>query len=105
MTVASAMDEQKPWSGAPKSSGEGAEKSTPVTRDAMLNSNADRFALRLEKDGGSLQDWMKLVRLYGVLGKYQKALRALARAKQDLKDDPRAIRRLDRFAKLVGLKR
>jgi len=84
-----------------KSSGQ----STAMSRDAMLNSNVNSFADRLHKNGGSLEEWMKLVRFYGVLGKNQKALQALASAKKDLQDNPQAIRRLNRFAKLVGLRR
>ncbi len=83
---------------------EGSGESTPVSRDAMLNANVDSFADRLHKNGGSLQEWMKLVRYYGVLGKNKKALKALADAKKDLRKNPQAVRRLNRFAKFLGLK-
>lgn len=76
-----------------------------MSRDVMLNSSVDSWADRLVKEGGTLQEWMKLVRYYGVLGKDKKALAALEKAKVALKDDPQAIRRLVRFAKLVGIKR
>ena len=79
-------------------------KSTPVTRDKMLNDNVDGYAEKLRKKGGTFKEWMKLVQYYGVLGKTEKALDALAQGKEDLKDDPRAVRRLERFAKMVGLK-
>ena len=82
----------------------GQAKSTPVTRDKMLNDNVDGYAEKLRKKGGTFKEWMKLVQYYGVLGKTDKALEALAQGKEDLKDDPRAVRRLDRFAKMVGLK-
>lgn len=83
---------------------EGQAKSTPITRDRMLNENVDGYAEKLRKEGGTFKQWMKLVQYYGVLGKTEKALEALAQGKEDLKDDPRAVRRLDRFAKMVGLK-
>jgi len=78
-------------------------KSTPITRDKMLNDNVDGYAEKLRKKGGTFKEWMKLVQYYGVLGKTEKALEALALGKEDLKDDPRAVRRLERFAKMVGL--
>ena len=83
---------------------EGQVKSTPETRDQMLNNSVDGYAEKLRKKGGTFKEWMKLVQYYGVLGKTDKALEALAHGKEDLKDDPRAVRRLDRFAKMVGLK-
>ena len=83
---------------------EGQAKSTPETRDEMLNNSVDGYADKLRKKGGTFKEWMKLVQYYGVLGKTDKALEALAHGKEDLKDDPRAVRRLDRFAKMVGLK-
>ena len=79
------------------------DKSTQVTRDKMLNDNVDGYAAKLREKGGTFKEWMKLVQYYGVLGKTDKALQALALGKEDLKDDPRAVRRLDRFAKMVGL--
>lgn len=76
-----------------------------ISRDVMLNTSVDSWADRLVREGGTLQEWMKLVRYYGVLGKDKKALAALEKAKIALKDDPQAIRRLVRFSKLVGIKR
>ncbi len=75
-----------------------------VSRDAMMNASVDSFSERLHKNGGSLQEWMKLVRYYGVLGKNKKALKALADAKKDLRKNPQAVRRLNRFGKMLGLK-
>lgn len=87
-----------------QSNTEGQGKSTATTRDQMLNSSVDGYAEKLRKKGGTFKEWMKLVQYYGVLGKTDKALEALALGKEDLKDDPQSVRRLERFAKMVGLK-
>lgn len=80
------------------------DKSGALSRDQWLNKNVNAYADRLYEEGGSLDEWMKLVQYYGVLGRNEKALQALARAKEDLKDDRQAIRRLNRFARMVGLR-
>ncbi len=78
--------------------------SSTMSRGAMVNANVDSFAERLHKNGGTLKEWMKLVRFYKILGKNDKALEALADAKKNLQANPQAIKRLDRFAKFMGLK-
>ncbi len=80
------------------------DQSSALSRDEWLNKNVNAFADRLYQNGGTLDEWMKLVQYYGVLGKNEKALQALAHAKEDLKDDRQAVRRLNRFARMVGLK-
>lgn len=88
----------------PGTASEDHPQAAAISRDEMMNASVDGWSDRLVREGGTLQQWMKLVRYYGVLGQDKKALAALEKAKVALKDDPQAIRRLVRFAKLIGIK-
>lgn len=100
--IATADAQEK--SAAPDAYNQANPQAGAISRDKMLNQSVDSWSERLRQEGGTLQEWMQLVRYYGVLGQDKKALAALATAKEALKDDPQAVRRLIRFAKMVGIK-
>ncbi|CAO4162776.1 C-type cytochrome biogenesis protein CcmI [Methylorubrum populi] len=62
--------------------------------------NLDR---RLAAKGGSADEWMRLVRSYGVLGDRAAAAQALDRAKMALAANPTAVERLDALGRELGL--
>lgn len=61
------------------------------------------LATRLDRDGGSAEDWTKLMRSYRVLGRLDEARTTLAKARAALKDDAPALAALDATAKQLGL--
>lgn len=67
--------------------------------DAMVTGLAER----LDRTGGSLDDWTKLMRSYRVLGRPAEARATLTKARAALKDDDAALAALDETAKQLGL--
>jgi cytochrome c-type biogenesis protein CcmH/NrfG len=75
----------------------------PASRDGAIRAMVDSLDKRLADRGGSLEDWLRLVRSYGVLQERDKAKDALERARKALADDPEAKPRLDAIAAEAGL--
>ncbi|MGU3361134.1 c-type cytochrome biogenesis protein CcmI [Methylobacterium sp. M6A4_1b] len=75
----------------------------PASRDGAIRAMVDSLDKRLADRGGSLEDWLRLVRSYGVLQERDKAKDALERARKALGDDPEAKPRLDAIAAEAGL--
>lgn len=73
-------------------------------RSAMIQNMVSGLAERLSEKGGTLQEWMRLIRAYNVLGKKDQALKALKDAKENLKSNVDDIKKLDQFASQLGLK-
>ncbi|MCK5550734.1 MAG: hypothetical protein KAI41_09390 [Hyphomicrobiaceae bacterium] len=63
-----------------------------------------RLATRLEQNGDDLPGWLRLVRAHTVLGRKDKAEKALARAKSQFAGNTQAIEQLDALAAELGLK-
>lgn len=80
-----------------------AEQLSPDQRNAMVQGMVARLAERLEKDGGDVDDWLKLIRAYGVLGDSAKAKASLASARKALAADADKLRRVDELAKTLRL--
>jgi cytochrome c-type biogenesis protein CcmH len=80
-----------------------AEKMTPQDRAAMIEGMVAGLAARLKDGGGQLDDWLKLVRAYSVLGQKDKAIAAAADARRALAASPDQVRRLDDLVKSLGL--
>jgi cytochrome c-type biogenesis protein CcmH len=55
---------------------------SPEARQKMIQGMVDRLAKRLEDNPDNLQGWTRLARSYNVLGKPDKARRALKRASE-----------------------
>ena len=62
-----------------------------------------RLADRLHADGGDVEDWLKLVRAYAVLGDRDKAKDAAADARHALASRPDDVKRIDDLVKGLGL--
>jgi cytochrome c-type biogenesis protein CcmH len=75
----------------------------PASRDGAIRAMVDSLDKRLSDRGGNLEEWLRLVRSYGVLKERDKASLALERARKALADDPEAKERLDAMAREVGL--
>lgn len=75
----------------------------PAEREAAIRGMVANLDRRLAAKGGSADEWMRLVRSYGVLGDRAAAAQALDRAKMALAANPTAVERLDVMGKELGL--
>jgi cytochrome c-type biogenesis protein CcmH len=85
---------------APASVGE----MTPAQRQAFIEQMVDGLALRLKSNGKDLEGWMRLVRAYSVLGRTRDASTALASARSNFADDPKALGELKALADTLGIR-
>jgi cytochrome c-type biogenesis protein CcmH len=76
---------------------------SPEQRSVMIRTMVARLAERLHRDGSDIEGWIRLVRSYVVLGEREQAKIAIADARRALANDPAKLRRLDEFAKGLGL--
>lgn len=67
----------------------------PEERLQAIRGMVAQLAARINEDTSTIEDWVKLIRSYTVLGDRAEAMAALARAQARFKDDPAAMRRLD----------
>jgi cytochrome c-type biogenesis protein CcmH len=81
-----------------------AQAMDPAQRQAMVEQMVQRLATRLDQGGGSITDWLRLVRAYTVLERRDDAVKALDRAKTEFSGDTQALEELDRLATELGLK-
>ncbi len=75
----------------------------PAEREAAIRGMVAGLDRRLAAKGGSADEWMRLVRSYGVLGDRTAAAQALDRAKMAMAANPTAVERLDALGKELGL--
>ncbi|KQP88510.1 MULTISPECIES: c-type cytochrome biogenesis protein CcmI [unclassified Methylobacterium] len=75
----------------------------PASRDGAIRAMVDSLDKRLADRGGTLEDWLRLVRSYGVLKETDKAAAALERARKALADEPEAKNHLDEMAREIAL--
>lgn len=81
-----------------------AVKAMPAAeRDAAIRGMVASLDRRLAAKGGSVDDWLRLVRSYAVLGERTQAIQALDRARMALSPEPQAKERLDELARDLGL--
>jgi cytochrome c-type biogenesis protein CcmH len=69
----------------------------------MVRRMVQRLADRLHTSGGGVDEWLRLVQAYIVLGDRDKAKGAVADAKRALSDHPDEIKRIDDLVKGLGL--
>jgi cytochrome c-type biogenesis protein CcmH len=74
----------------------------PPDRDAILGM-VEGLATRLEANGGSAEEWARLMRSYAVLGQRDKASGALRRARQALVQDQAGLQTVDGMARELKL--
>jgi cytochrome c-type biogenesis protein CcmH len=80
-----------------------ADRPNEPQRSEMVRGMVQRLADRLHTGGGSVDDWLRLVQSYVVLGDRNKAKDAVTDAKRALSDHPDEIKRIDDLAKGFGL--
>ena len=86
-----------------KLKGEPPAEATAQADQEMILGMVSRLAARLEKEGGTAEEWARLIRSYTVLGKRDDAEQALAKARAALKADQGAIQLLQSLAHETGL--
>ncbi len=70
---------------------------------SMIEGMVAGLAARLEKDGGSAEDWGKLIKSYRVLGRNEDAMNAYQKAKAALAAKPDELSALDKIAAGLGV--
>jgi cytochrome c-type biogenesis protein CcmH len=75
----------------------------PEAQRPMIEGMVSRLATRLASNGGSLDDWSRLIRAYTVLHETDKAKAALADAHKALASNADAVVSLDALARDLGL--
>jgi cytochrome c-type biogenesis protein CcmH len=80
-----------------------AEGLSDTQRTEMIRGMVQRLFDRLRGDGNDVEDWLRLVRAYAVLGDRDKAKGAAADARRALASRPDDIKRIDDLAKGLGL--
>jgi cytochrome c-type biogenesis protein CcmH len=80
-----------------------AENMSREERAQMIENMVAGLAERLEGDGSDLEGWLRLMRAYTVLGKSGEAKQAAASARENFKDDPSALERINSAARQLGL--
>jgi len=78
-------------------------EATAQADQEMILGMVSRLAARLEKEGGSTEEWARLIRSYTVLGKRDDAEQALASARSAFKTDQDATQQLQALARETGL--
>jgi cytochrome c-type biogenesis protein CcmH len=75
----------------------------PEAQRPMIEGMVNRLATRLASNGGSIDEWTRLIRAYAVLHEADKAKAALAEAHKALASDSNAVASLDALARDLGL--
>jgi len=92
--------------GAPEISNEqmaAARSMSPEQRQQMIEGMVERLAARLDKDGGDLNEWLRLARVRMVLGRTEQAAEALGKAEKAFAGDEAALKRITAFRREIGL--
>jgi cytochrome c-type biogenesis protein CcmH len=88
---------------APAEASAGAAAAIPEAQRPMIEGMVNRLATRLASNGGSVDEWSRLIRAYAVLHEADKAKAALIDARKALAPDPNAVASLDALAHDLGL--
>jgi cytochrome c-type biogenesis protein CcmH len=75
----------------------------PEAERPMIEGMVNRLATRLASNGGSVDEWRRLIRAYAVLHEADKAKAALADAHKALASNANAVASLDALARDLGL--
>jgi cytochrome c-type biogenesis protein CcmH len=79
--------------------GDGKEAATRSAIDGMV----EGLAARLREQGGSAEEWMRLIRSYAVLGRPDAAATALTQARQRLAQDQSGLESVNAMARDLGI--
>jgi cytochrome c-type biogenesis protein CcmH len=72
-------------------------------RSAMIRSMVDRLDTRLSEEGGSTDEWLRLMRAVAVLGDTDRLRDTATRAEEALKADPTAVAQVKSLARELGV--
>ncbi len=72
-------------------------------RNAMIRGMVERLSERLHRDGSDVDGWLRLIRSHVVLGEPDKARAAMSDARRALAGDAGKLKRLEDFAKELGI--
>ncbi|MGP9819672.1 c-type cytochrome biogenesis protein CcmI [Salinarimonas sp. NSM] len=98
------IERRPPFAGAPGSEAGAALAALPeADRLAAIGGMVEGLAARLKEEGGSADEWVRLLRSYAVLGDRDRAQIALGEARAALAGDPAAVATLDAAAAEMGL--
>ncbi|WP_166293819.1 c-type cytochrome biogenesis protein CcmI [Bradyrhizobium sp. 2S1] len=87
----------------PDSAVAAAKDMSEADRGTMIQGMVDRLATRLKTNGDDVEGWLRLVRAYLVMGERDKAMSALADARQAVANDADRLRQLNEGLKNLGL--
>lgn len=82
---------------------EAAASMSEADRQAMVEGMVSQLATRLEAEGGSVEEWQRLIRAYQVLGRSEEARAAADQAREAFAGDPEAQARIRSTAREIGL--
>ncbi|MDG1972934.1 MAG: c-type cytochrome biogenesis protein CcmI [Paracoccaceae bacterium] len=68
-----------------------AQDMAPADRAAMIQGMVGRLAERLQSEGGTVDEWLRLISSYGVMGRQEEASAAYEAARRDLAGDAGAL--------------
>jgi cytochrome c-type biogenesis protein CcmH len=80
-----------------------ADAAIPEAQRPMIEGMVSKLATRLASNGGSIDEWSRLIRAYTVLHEADKAKAALVDARKALAPDADAVASLDALARDLGL--
>lgn len=80
-----------------------AEDMTSEDRAAMIRGMVEGLAARLATDGGTAEDWARLIGSLGVLGDTERAAAIWAEAQQVFADAPEAVETIRQAARAAGV--
>ncbi|GHB19420.1 cytochrome c-type biogenesis protein CycH [Pseudovibrio japonicus] len=82
---------------------EAAAQMSVEDRNAMISQMVLTLDERLNEQGGSFDEWGRLIQARIILGEQAEAAEAIARARENLKDDTAALERIDQLAARLNL--
>ncbi|KZK86400.1 formate-dependent nitrite reductase complex subunit NrfG [Pseudovibrio sp. Ad46] len=82
---------------------EAAAEMSAEDRNEMINQMVVQLDERLNEQGGSVSEWGRLIQARIILGEQVEAAKAVARAKQNLKDDAAALEQINQLATSLNL--
>ena len=68
-----------------------AQDLAPADRAAMIQNMVARLAERLRDEGGTVEEWLRLISSYGVMGRSEEAAAAYAAARRDFAGDDASL--------------
>ena len=95
--------DNNPASGPDSAAGKSIAALPASERAAAIRSMVEGLSARLQRSGGSIEEWKRLVRAYSVLNEPDRARAALADARKNLSGDAGANAELDHLARELGL--